>query len=100
MKIVCLISQQQKGITKMKTPTAPKKLSDAIELALEDLAIVEKHKDYVVDMGIFHAPEQYLKNICCVCFAGAVMTVTHQIPWEDPKMPSDFDVEWERRTEV
>jgi len=65
---------------KKKTPVAPKKLSAAIDLALEDLAIVEADKDYKVNMGKYHVPEI---TKCHVCFAGAVMAVTHQTPWED-----------------
>lgn len=67
-----------------KTPPAPTKLSAAIQLALEDLEVIEQSDDYKVDMREWHHPngdelDPYSK--CCVCFAGSVMAVTHQMPW-------------------
>lgn len=77
---------------KTKTPPAPKKLSEAIDLALEDLEIVEKSKDYEVDMNFWHGPtgiHDDPDSVCRVCFAGAVMAVTHQVPWSQKEYP-DF----------
>jgi len=78
---------------------APKKLSEAIDLALEDLEIVEAHEDYEIYMGIWHRPSNYEGNEnskCMVCFAGAVMSVTHQVPWGISSHPDQFNTEWNR----
>jgi len=76
-----------------RQPVAPKLLSEAIELALEDLRIVEKHKDYTVDMSKYHRTLPWSTK-CHVCFAGVVMTVTHETPWRSDKVPHDFSREW------
>ena len=67
-----------------KVKKAPTLLSDAIELALEDLEVVEQSDDYKVEMGEWHTPvgrESSVNSQCYVCFAGSVMAVTHQMPW-------------------
>lgn len=56
----------------------PEKLSDLLELALKDLAKVERSKKYIVDMLDWHLP---LKNgKCKVCLAGAVLAKTQKLP--------------------
>jgi len=80
--------------TKIKAPT---KLSDAIDLALEDLEIIEtQKKDYTVDMNNYHSPNCFWDDKCHVCFAGAVMSVTHQVPWEEYVEPYYFGHGWDK----
>ena len=59
----------------MKQP--PEKLSSLIRLALDDLAKCEDDDDYVVDMSIYHFPDD---EGCCVCLAGAVIAKTLNAP--------------------
>ena len=78
---------------------APKTLSAAIKLALTDLGAVEKLKDVEVDMGNWHVASFKIisdgyENPCSVCFAGAVMHQTHQIPTYEGRLPLDFSPEW------
>lgn len=54
-----------------KIPKPPKKLSAAIMMALNDLALVKKDPSYKVNMGSWHTP--YDTDLCHVCFAGSVM---------------------------
>lgn len=63
----------------------PDKLSDLIELALSDLAKVERSKRYAVDMKFFHRPKG---GTCHVCFAGAVMAKTLGNPINQHVVPS------------
>ncbi len=49
----------------------PNKLSSLIDVALNDLVLAEKSKDYNVDMDVFHIPRG--DNTCSVCLAGQVM---------------------------
>lgn len=55
----------------------PKRLSDAINLALDDLELTEASEGYFIDMSDWHAPffsdTSTHKAGCYVCFAGAVM---------------------------
>jgi len=52
----------------------PKKLSDLIVVALEDMEKCEKNSDYKLDMTwAFH---ERRGPVCSVCFAGAVMAQT------------------------
>jgi hypothetical protein len=48
----------------------PEKPSDLIELALLDLALVERDKQYVVNMDDWHRP---VGEYCSVCLAGSVI---------------------------
>lgn len=66
----------------------PEKPSDLIELALKDLAKVERSKRYVVDMNYaFHSGS---KDLCSVCLAGAVMAMSLNISPETGQDPDDF----------
>lgn len=59
---------------------APKKLSEAILLALSDLEQIEQNKDYVINMNKWHEP---IGDKCHVCFAGSVMVNTKKIKKND-----------------
>jgi hypothetical protein len=65
-------------IMKKLSRTLPDKLSDLLELALADLAIVESQPErYKVDMSQWHGPGiDWITGrvICCVCLAGAVVS--------------------------
>ena len=52
-------------------PPLPDLPSELLELAMKDLATVERRPLYRVDMRTFHSPE---RGLCSVCMAGAVMT--------------------------
>lgn len=49
----------------------PDKPSDLIDLALADLEKAEKSDDYIIEMNVWHKPNDDGK--CLVCLAGAVM---------------------------
>lgn len=78
---------------KRRVPPAPKKLSAAIRLALEDLKWVEKNPRYRVNMEIYHMP---IRDKCNVCFAGAVMAHTHHLDRDLSLAPHNFPPSWSR----
>lgn len=82
----------------MNTPTIPQvpdKLSDLIQLALDDIDKCQKDERYVINMGTWHS---LWDGKCHVCLAGAVMAQTHELPlnksplnlWEDNKWKHAF----------
>lgn len=48
----------------------PDKPSELIRFAMTELAVVEQHPDYRIDMWEWHVPQE---GLCSVCLAGAVM---------------------------
>lgn len=52
--------------------------SGKIRFAIEDLEAVERSQRYEIDMETWHSPNSW-KNVCLVCFAGAVMANRHGI---------------------
>ena len=58
---------------KTETDTLPDKLSDLIEVALDDLEKTAVDPRYRVNMNTWHTPH---KGVCHVCLAGAVMAQT------------------------
>lgn len=61
----------------------PDKLSDLLELALDDLAKTERLPRYVIDMATWHAPMLFSEQ-CAVCLAGCVLARTVGLdPMED-----------------
>lgn len=75
---------------------APKKLSTAMRLALNDLAKVAKDKRYVIDMKSWHTPYLHDRK-CRVCFAGAVMAKTCGFnPERDFYLFESIDKGWDR----
>lgn len=57
---------------------APKRLSTAMRIALEDIRKVEKDSRYQVNMHFWHRPviQETGDPVCQVCFAGSVMAKT------------------------
>lgn len=51
----------------------PRRLSDLLELAIEDLEKCEANGRYDIDMGHWHLP---LRDGCAVCLAGGIMAQT------------------------
>lgn len=69
--------------------TLPDKLSDLIDVALEDLTAVEQQPgQYVVRMGVWHVPT--IDEGCAVCLAGAVMAMRLDTPRGRAYRPSMF----------
>lgn len=70
----------------------PRKLSDLILLALDDLAKVERSKKYQVNMGTWHDPnfDDQSQYPCQVCFAGAVIAKTLRTEPNREATPEDF----------
>ena len=72
---------------KIKPDTLPDKPSDLLELALYDLAKVERSRKYEVAMSGWHNLDQQ-RDVCQVCLAGAVMAKSlhfkrTQTSWEN-----------------
>lgn len=65
----------------------PDKLSDLIELALNDLAEVERDPRYSVEMWDWHEKKE---DYCSVCLAGAVMAKTLGVPYGKTSFPDYF----------
>ena len=78
--------------TKMKTKTKlPDKLSDLLDLAVDDCEKVAKLKTRVLQMNTYHLP---LNNgQCAICMAGAIMDRTLHAPPRKALIPSDFDAD-------
>ena len=92
--LCCLIHKKMKNLSHVN------KLSDLINIALNDLEVVEQMPEiYKVDMGNWHGPqydgEDVWRNsspiICAVCFAGCVMANTLKCNPNDQFHPSFFD---------
>lgn len=78
---------------------APKKLSDAILLALNDLAVVESMPDrFKIKMHIWHSTYDSRLEIenkhCNVCFAGSVMANSLKVKDDTTYVPSNFSPQW------
>jgi hypothetical protein len=72
-----------------KTKTLPDKLSDLLELAIDDCRKIKKLKSYKLDMYNFHFMKRDKK--CHVCMAGAVMACGLKAKRTQSYMPDDFD---------
>lgn len=66
----------------------PNKPSQLLEVALSDLAKVERSKKYRVKMNAYHEP---CGKICQVCLAGAVMAKTLDVDKSLFKRPWSFN---------
>lgn len=75
----------------MKKVKPPKKLSQAIMLALNDLALVEKNPKYEVDMADWH---YYEDDTCFVCFAGSIIAQTFGVNPKKTIWANSFDADW------
>jgi hypothetical protein len=62
--------------------TLPNKPSEFLELALVDLAKVERSKKYVVNMMEIHSPRNG-NAPCEVCLAGGVLAMTCKVPRDE-----------------
>jgi len=71
---------------KLKLPDVP---SELILLALNDLELIEKNPNYIVNMTRWH---DYcdVDQICYACFAGAVMAGTLRSNFREVLDPHDF----------
>ena len=68
----------------------PDKLSDLLEVGLEDLEKCEKDERYFIDMGEWHKP--WPGGICAVCMAGSVMAKRLKTDSRDLVLyPASFD---------
>jgi hypothetical protein len=67
----------------------PEKLSDLLNLALDDLGMVEADPKYKVVMIEWHSPSPS-RTHCQVCLAGAVMAKSLGVPPEALHAPADF----------
>ena len=67
--------------------TLPDKPSELILVALMDLEKCEADPRYDINMGVWHEPNSH----CSVCFAGAVIAKTLQLPADKPFDPWGFD---------
>lgn len=68
----------------MKRSKLPKKASQLINVALNDLEKVQKLKDYKIDMDVWHEANE---KQCSVCFAGAVISQTIKASRWDSSYP-------------
>lgn len=76
-------------------PQLPAVVSELIELALNDLELVEEDERYVVNMERWHEPE--LTGVCAVCLAGAVMASTLNTAPDKASTPHHYCAEDSRR---
>lgn len=74
----------------------PNKLSDLIEVALEDLEKVEKDKRYTVDMQFWHTPTDNFTG-CSVCLAGAVIAKSLNVPIQELSSLDKFKISIRRK---
>lgn len=79
----------------------PRRPSALIRAALADLAKVEADPTYAVDMTSWHGMnwvnpihpdaaedrEEDMRELCCVCLAGAMMAKTFKVPYGDSATP-------------
>jgi len=79
------------------TMKAPKLLSEAILMALEDQLKAEKHPEILVDMGMYHDPFMECNSqMCYMCFAGALMHYRFNADLAKKLMPNNFTDAWSR----
>jgi len=71
---------------KLLKANLPDKLSDIILIALEDMEWVENHKNYTVEMSVYHSPG----GVCGVCFAGGIMARSKGTSCKQCYDPSHF----------
>ena len=69
-------------MTKQKRFMKTNKLSVLLSLALDDLELVSKDYNYVINMDFWHAKEKGDKR-CEVCLGGSVLAKTFKYPLEN-----------------
>ena len=72
----------------------PEKLSDLLQVALEDLRKAEASDQYAVNMRDWHLP---FRRVCSVCLAGSVMAFSLDADITKNLAPVDFDDHTSRR---
>lgn len=75
----------------------PNKMSDLIEVALEDLTKVEADQRYRVRMNDWHVPPHSGETRCAVCFAGAVMAKSLDAAIASESFPDDYEEDTGRK---
>lgn len=83
----------------------PDKLSDLIDLAVDDLEKCERDDRYKVHMGFWHSPpiidyfgaQTNNKSKCLVCLAGSVMAQTLNEPIDISVYPCNYDTRTESK---
>src|SRR4029079_17076585 len=71
--------------------TLPEKISDLLDLALNDLTYCEQHRDlYRVHMHFWHMAKDDESPRCQVCLAGAVIAKTLETLPEEEVRPNHF----------
>lgn len=84
----------QEEIDCTQLPSFPKKLSNALLIALDSLNECEQHPNYEIDMGRWHELDyQAHTNICLVCLAGSLIAKCLQFPFESTIFPAHFKPE-------
>jgi hypothetical protein len=71
------------------SPPIPTKFSEALQLALDDLAKAEASPDYRVLMAVWHTERDFFHK-CEVCFAGSVMAFSLGANPEQSYNPFEF----------
>lgn len=74
----------------------PKRMSEAIRMAVADLRKVEASPDHTVRMIYFHAPKIGDLEQCAVCFAGAVMAKRLGADPDDELYEDSFGGAWKK----
>lgn len=85
----------------MKNVVLPKIPSKLLQLAMDDLALIEKDERYTVNMSHWHHSWNSLADRCSVCLAGAVMAMTCKVPFHYFVVSTDyFEIENQRAFEA
>ncbi len=70
----------------------PEKISDLINMAIDDIEAIEKMENYVIDMGTWHETTKFDDGVekCAVCMAGAVMVNTLKANYDQTIFPLSY----------
>lgn len=68
----------------------PTKLSEFLEIALQNLIECESDSNYVIDMSVWH---RYSKedNKCHICLSGAYLAKTIKVPFTRSVLPCELE---------
>ncbi len=88
-----------------KTDKLPDKISDLLEVAVDDVIKIKRRKSYALDMFNWHLPAVNPRNSsgkCTVCMAGAVMAnrFPERMKEYNETCPSDFDEDTEKKLDT
>lgn len=75
---------------KISKPPAkpPAKMSEMVDLCIDDIKKVEASKGYAIRMSTWHSPDS--NGLCHVCAAGAIIAKTLKAPKDDGASPRLF----------